>query len=239
MEAPVLFTVGHSRHTLDELAVLLHSHGVRRLVDVRSMPSSRANPQHSKESLAEAMAAASIVYEWRKVLGGREERDGNLPARLTSNKEVLGCMQQLVATALYGDPVAPADEATGRPVPLPTAMMCSEAHWRECHRQYLAAYCVDRLGVAVNHILPSGIPRSSPDGLVRGASGGDAQERRSGASDDGRSTCHRFRRGGADQGAKGQISASVTRPHRSFSYPHNLALPVTERGLSMCRYFTV
>jgi uncharacterized protein (DUF488 family) len=164
MEAPVLFTVGHSRHTLDELAVLLHSHGVRRLVDVRSMPSSRANPQHAKESLAEAMAAAGILYEWRKVLGGREERDGNLPARLTSNKEVLGCMQQLVATALYGDPVAPADEATGRPAPLPTAMMCSEAHWRECHRQYLAAYCVDRLGVAVNHILPSGSLEAHPTG---------------------------------------------------------------------------
>jgi uncharacterized protein (DUF488 family) len=174
-----VFTIGHSRHSITELAALLQLHGVVTLIDVRSSPSSRANPQHSKEVLNDAMAQFSIGYQWRKVLGGREERDGNLPHRLLHNEEVVASIHHVVTLALGiadeterdGEAAAGVErgclDASSRSERHgPIAMMCSEAHWRECHRQYLAAYSQDCLGVPVAHILPDGKLEPHPTGWV-------------------------------------------------------------------------
>jgi len=48
----VLFTLGHSTRSLEELLQILRAHGVRRLVDVRSIPRSRHNPQFNRDSLS-------------------------------------------------------------------------------------------------------------------------------------------------------------------------------------------
>lgn len=146
----LLFTVGHYRHSQDELVALLRTHGVQRLVDVRSSPSSRHNPQHNHDNIRQSLESAGIAYTWHKVLGGREERNGNLVSRLTTNQDVIRTIRDVVNTTM--------DAAA----PTPTAMMCSEAEWRECHRQFLAAYATDHMGVHVGHIRPDGNLEAHP-----------------------------------------------------------------------------
>ena len=48
---PVIFTVGHSTRSFEELVAILRAHGVKRLVDVRRVPRSRHNPQFNRDTL--------------------------------------------------------------------------------------------------------------------------------------------------------------------------------------------
>jgi uncharacterized protein (DUF488 family) len=57
-----VLTIGHSRRPIEEFVELLRSHGVTRLVDVRTVPRSRHNPQFNIESLPDSLAAAGIGY---------------------------------------------------------------------------------------------------------------------------------------------------------------------------------
>ena len=52
---PVIFTVGHSTRSLEELVKILRAHGVKRLIDVRTIPRSRHNPQFNRETLSKAL----------------------------------------------------------------------------------------------------------------------------------------------------------------------------------------
>src|SRR5260370_6083768 len=65
-----LFTIGHSTRTIVELVDLLRESGVDHLVDVRSMPRSRTNPQFNGESLPETLAPWQIGNEHIAELGG-------------------------------------------------------------------------------------------------------------------------------------------------------------------------
>jgi hypothetical protein len=66
----MVLTIGHSTRSGDALIAALDAHGVRRLVDIRTIPRSRHNPQFNREALAEALPAAGIAYEHRPGLGG-------------------------------------------------------------------------------------------------------------------------------------------------------------------------
>jgi len=78
----VAMTVGHSTHPIDEFIHLLRSHGVVRLVDVRTVPRSRHNPQFNREELAKSLEAAQIHYSYMAGLGGfrRAKRDSTSAA---------------------------------------------------------------------------------------------------------------------------------------------------------------
>ena len=65
-----VFTIGHSTRPLAEFVEILRAHGVERVVDVRSIPRSRHNPQFNRESLARHLRAARIGYVHLKKLGG-------------------------------------------------------------------------------------------------------------------------------------------------------------------------
>src|SRR6188768_4188860 len=64
--APVLFTVGHSTRSFEELVEILRAHGVKRLVDVRRIPRSRHNPQFNRETLIKALHHRRINYRHMK-----------------------------------------------------------------------------------------------------------------------------------------------------------------------------
>ncbi|MGQ0601394.1 MAG: DUF488 domain-containing protein, partial [Anaerolineales bacterium] len=67
-----LLTIGHSNHTLEKFIQLLENNGVMMLVDVRSAPFSRFNPQFNRESLEQHLPARQIQYAFAgKYLGGR------------------------------------------------------------------------------------------------------------------------------------------------------------------------
>ena len=76
---PVVLTVGHSTRPLDTFIALLQAHAVDRLVDVRTVPQSRHNPQFNRDTLPAALAGHGIGYEHDAGLGGlRRTREGSL-----------------------------------------------------------------------------------------------------------------------------------------------------------------
>ena len=76
-----IFTIGHSTRTLSELMDLLREAQVELLVDVRSVPRSRTNPQFNIDTLPEALAMAGIGYVHQSALGGlRHRRKSAMPS---------------------------------------------------------------------------------------------------------------------------------------------------------------
>src|SRR6202034_524862 len=65
-----IFTIGHSTHPIDPFIELLTSNGVRQLIDIRTIPKSRRNPQFNSDALAASLHAAKIAYVHLKDLGG-------------------------------------------------------------------------------------------------------------------------------------------------------------------------
>ncbi|HET9471423.1 MAG TPA: DUF488 domain-containing protein, partial [Usitatibacter sp.] len=72
--AEPFFTIGHSTRSLDELVSLLAPNDVRLLVDVRTVPRSRTNPQYNADTVPGALSARGIGYEHIGALGGLRGR---------------------------------------------------------------------------------------------------------------------------------------------------------------------
>jgi len=131
---PVLFTIGHSTHSIEEFIALLSAHGIRHLVDVRSIPKSRHVPQFNSETLASSLKTAGIAYTHLKNLGGRRysRKDStNTGWRNTSFRGYADYM----ATPQFAEGLAALIEIARA---TPIAIMCAEAvPWR-CHRSLIA-----------------------------------------------------------------------------------------------------
>lgn len=67
---PVILTVGHSTRPIKEFIHLLKAHGVERLVDVRTVPRSRHNPQFNRSDLSRSLHSARLHYRYMRGLGG-------------------------------------------------------------------------------------------------------------------------------------------------------------------------
>lgn len=131
---PIVFTVGHSTRSLADFISLLKGHSVACLVDVRTVPRSRHNPQFNRDTLPAALAAAGIGYEHKSALGGfRPAQEGSLNAgwRNLSFRGYADFMQSSeFATAL--------DALIAQAKCHRVALMCAEAvPWR-CHRSLIA-----------------------------------------------------------------------------------------------------
>jgi len=70
MAARTLYTIGHSTRTTRELIELIRAHGVEQVVDVRTIPRSRHNPQFAGLALSRSLREAKIRYRHLKALGG-------------------------------------------------------------------------------------------------------------------------------------------------------------------------
>ncbi len=142
-----MMTIGHSTLPIDVFLAILRENGVRTLVDIRTVPKSRHNPQFSQENLAPALTAAGIEYRWHKELGGlRHARKDSINTgwRNASFRGYADYMQtQEFAAAL--------DELLKTVPQAETALMCAEAvPWR-CHRSLVADALVVR-GIGVEDI---------------------------------------------------------------------------------------
>jgi uncharacterized protein (DUF488 family) len=129
-----VLTIGHSTHSIEEFIALLNSHGIRHLVDVRSIPKSRHVPQFNTDALASSLHAAGIAYTHLKALGGRRHsrKDSiNTGWRNTSFRGYADYM----ATPEFDEGLAALTQIASA---TPTAVMCAEAvPWR-CHRSLIA-----------------------------------------------------------------------------------------------------
>ena len=142
----LIFTIGHSTRTLDELVSLLRHNGVTRLADIRRFPGSRRYPHFSRESLEVSLPAAGIEYVHFEDLGGR--RKPLLDSKNTAlRNDQFRAYADYMATAEFHAAVNRLLESERR-----TAYMCAEAvPWR-CHRNMLSDELVRR-GLDVVHVL--------------------------------------------------------------------------------------
>jgi uncharacterized protein (DUF488 family) len=138
MAQPV-YTIGHSTRTTDEFAEILRSAGVKRIVDVRTVPRSRTNPQYNADVLPDALHTWQIEYERIPELGGLRGRSKDIAPDLNAYWE----NQSFHNYADYA--LSPAfrhglDRLERLADEHLTAIMCSEAVWWRCHRRIIADY---------------------------------------------------------------------------------------------------
>ncbi len=149
-----IFTIGHSTRAIDEFIELLQSNGVTQLIDIRTIPKSRHNPQFNSEALAKSLHAAHIRYTHLKELGGlrHAKRDSvNLGWRNASFRGFADYMQTTEFDAALEHAIRLAESH-------PSALMCAEAvPWR-CHRSLVADALVVR-GIRVLEIVSAAKPK--------------------------------------------------------------------------------
>jgi uncharacterized protein (DUF488 family) len=129
-----IFTIGHSTRPIGEFLEMLQAHGIRRLVDVRTIPRSAHNPQFNREDLARALHSSRLHYRHVPGLGGlrHPRRDSiNTGWRNASFRGYADYMQ----TPEFTENLETLIELGKREA---TAVMCAEAvPWR-CHRSLIA-----------------------------------------------------------------------------------------------------
>lgn len=150
----MIWTIGHSTRTADELLTLLQDHNIRQIADVRTAPYSRRHPQFNSETLAAFLNLHGISYRHVAALGGlrRPRPDSTNTAWRENNFR--GYADYMESPAFHSALDALLEFAEwGR-----TAVMCAEAVWWRCHRRLLADALVAR-GVPVAHILSGASPK--------------------------------------------------------------------------------
>jgi uncharacterized protein (DUF488 family) len=154
-EKGIVFTLGHGSRSADELVAVVTGAGVARVADVRRFPHSRRHPQHDRAALERTLHGAGIEYAWfGEELGGRmpetvpAERSRNGAWREPGFRRYADAMTAPPFRIAFGHLEALAREA-------PTAVLCSERLWWQCHRRLLADLFHVR-GWEVRHLLEPG-----------------------------------------------------------------------------------
>jgi uncharacterized protein (DUF488 family) len=148
-----LYTIGHSRHSIEQLLQLLEASRVSKLVDVRRSPFSRFNPQFNRDRLADSLLQHEITYWHLEELGGLRDPAGNARSANTAwRNPFLRSYADYAQTKPFRDALQALCHAAEQQA---CAIMCAEADWRQCHRQIISDYLIVR-DVDVQHILPDG-----------------------------------------------------------------------------------
>jgi uncharacterized protein (DUF488 family) len=146
--AETIFTIGHSTRSLEDLIAMLKAHGIQRLIDVRSVPRSRTNPQFNRETLPAGLARHGIAYQHEPRLGGLRRARADSVNLAWKNTNFRGYADYM-STVDFQQAVERLTEAGRRER---VAIMCAEAvPWR-CHRSLVADVLTAR-GVPVEHVM--------------------------------------------------------------------------------------
>jgi len=143
----ILYTIGHSNHTIENFIALLKRYGVTCIADVRSAPYSRYCPQFNKGALAASLQAAGITYMFMgKELGARPDDpccyEGGFVnfQEIAKREEFKRGIERLLA-----------DISKHR-----VALMCAEKDPLQCHRTIFIARGIKRPNLHIKHILANG-----------------------------------------------------------------------------------
>lgn len=160
-----VFTVGHSTRSIPEFVELLRAGEVGMVVDIRSVPRSRTNPQFNPDALAESLAPFQIGHVKIAELGGLRKKSAGVAPEVNGfwiNRSFHN----------YADYALSAEFRAGLSQLLELAdrrrcaMMCAEAVWWRCHRRIVADYLLAQ-GRAVFHLM--GEDRVEPAKMTAGA----------------------------------------------------------------------
>jgi uncharacterized protein (DUF488 family) len=148
MDAPFVCTIGHSDRPLDQFIDLLRENGVACLLDIRTVPRSRHNPQYNRDTLPDSLGKAGIGYRHVAGLGGLRHARADSPNTGWRNASFRGYADYM-QTPEFAQEV---DDLARLAAGTRCALMCAEAvPWR-CHRSMVADALVVR-GIPVEHIM--------------------------------------------------------------------------------------
>lgn len=143
----MIFTIGHSTHSLGRFVELLQQHGVTAVADVRSTPFSRFNPQFNRKALTQSLHEAGIGYVFLgEELGARSKdpccyENGRVSYEKLANTQLFKSGLERVASGSKTHTIA---------------LMCAEKEPLSCHRTILVARELESMGMPVAHILDDG-----------------------------------------------------------------------------------
>ena len=128
--AKIVYTIGHSTRSFDELVEILQHYQIRHLVDIRTVPRSRTNPQFNQKSLEQTLPPTSIAYSHLAALGGLRKTSPDSVNQGWRNLSFRGYADYMQTTD-FQDGI---NQLTNLADQQTVAIMCAEAvPWR-CHR---------------------------------------------------------------------------------------------------------
>ena len=142
------YTVGHSTRSIAEFIGILQSVGVTLVVDVRTVPRSRTNPQYNHDALPQSLASLQIGYQHIAALGGLRSKDRNVPPSINA-------FWHNVSFHSYADYAMGVTRLREFGRAQRRTIMCAEALWWRCHRRIIADYLLTG-GERVFHIIGPG-----------------------------------------------------------------------------------
>lgn len=155
-----IYSIGHSNRPVEVLLSMLAAAGVEVLVDVRSYPSSRYNPQFNAQALSRSLAVAGMAYRHAPALGGRrspqEESQAQSQVQNQSQPSPNGAWTEPAFHSYADYALTPAfrqglETLTALADEKVLAIMCAEADWRQCHRRIVTDYLL-AAGYEVLHL---------------------------------------------------------------------------------------
>jgi uncharacterized protein (DUF488 family) len=146
MSKPVIYTVGHSTHSIDYFLELLKEYKISCLVDVRSVAASTYNPQYNKEPLSSFLKKNGITYlHFAEEFGARHtepellDEEGKVDfEKVRNSKNFLQGVERIRQGLDKGFTIS---------------LMCSESEPLDCHRFSMISIALDKDGFDVLHIL--------------------------------------------------------------------------------------
>jgi uncharacterized protein (DUF488 family) len=148
----MLLTYGHGTESAERTVAILRGAGVASLVDIRTAPGSRRNPQFGRAAMEEWLTEAGIAYRWEKRLGGFRRPGPDNPDVAWREDMFRGYAEHMRTIDFLNAIDAVLTEAESRQV----TVMCSESLWWRCHRRLLADFATVACEVEVRHLMHDG-----------------------------------------------------------------------------------
>lgn len=149
--AQPFFTIGHSTRSIEEFLALLRASEVTQIVDVRTVPRSRTNPQYNREVLGGTLEASQIGYEHIASLGGlrgKQLQKHESPNTFWDNQSFRNYADYALSAEFHEGLARLRHFGSLQR----TAVMCAEAVWWRCHRRIITDYLL-AASEQVFHIL--------------------------------------------------------------------------------------
>jgi uncharacterized protein (DUF488 family) len=150
-----IYTIGHSTRSLAELIEALQAHGIKTLVDIRAFPMSRRHPHFNRENLEQELPKSGIEYVWKKDLGGHRKKQLETSPNTALRNDSFRNYADYMLTPQFQ---SAANEVRQLAERQPTAIMCAERVWFQCHRMMVSDYYTAH-GDNVEHIDATGPTR--------------------------------------------------------------------------------
>ena len=167
MQAPTIYTIGHSTRSLEEFLNTLRSFDIKILADIRRLPGSRKFPHFDQEPLKTALEETGIQYIHLADLGGRRKVKKDSKNTRWNNSSFRGYADYM-ETAEFENAIAILESMA---LTQPTTYLCSEAVWWRCHRSMVSDHLKAK-GWTVWHIMAprkaQEHPYTSPARIVDG-----------------------------------------------------------------------